>query len=187
MDFWENRHPLSCNGLKTVGFSENFQCLILNLGRCTIVIHAVFCIYEYPCETRLPGSLEDPILIHRPIPLPKMFKSILVIMLHSCNTLTAIFVIYKCSNKLFWKSCCNHVMCTLTAIVIIYNKGPPGGHCLYSARLWWVSTHIACMYSLQHPSKHSLQHSPHDNLGFTNPHTHMQAKTLVCYIIRFPH
>ncbi len=40
----------------------NFQCLILNLGRCTIVIDTVFLKFEYPCETRLPGSMGDPIL-----------------------------------------------------------------------------------------------------------------------------
>ncbi len=50
---------LSCNGLKTVGFSEHFQYLILNLGRCTIVTKCGFGKFEYPCETREMG---DPIL-----------------------------------------------------------------------------------------------------------------------------
>ncbi len=40
---------------------------ILNLGRCTIVIHAVFWKFEFPCETRLPGSMGDPIILnHNP-------------------------------------------------------------------------------------------------------------------------
>ncbi len=42
--------------------SENFQCLILNLGGCTIVIHTVFQKFAYPRETRLPGSMGDPII-----------------------------------------------------------------------------------------------------------------------------
>ncbi len=33
------------------------------VGRCAIVIHAVFWKFEYPCEARLPGSMGDPILI----------------------------------------------------------------------------------------------------------------------------
>ncbi len=35
---------------------------VLNPGRCTIVIDTVFFKFEYPCETRLPGSMGDPIL-----------------------------------------------------------------------------------------------------------------------------
>ncbi len=48
--------------LKQYGCELYIQCLILNLGRCTIVIDTVFLKFEYPCETRLPGSMGDPIL-----------------------------------------------------------------------------------------------------------------------------
>ena len=66
----QNLHTLSHNGMqiprKQYGWelymSETFQCLILNLGRCTIVINEVFWKFEYPCETGLPGSMGDPIL-----------------------------------------------------------------------------------------------------------------------------
>ncbi len=39
--------------------------VILNLARCVIVIHAVFWKFEYPCETRLPGYMRDPILMKK--------------------------------------------------------------------------------------------------------------------------
>ncbi len=35
-------HPLTGNGQKAVIISENFQCLILNLRTCNIVIHTIF-------------------------------------------------------------------------------------------------------------------------------------------------
>ena len=40
-NFWEKRHPMSCNGLKSGVISESFPCLSLNLDRFRNVIHTL--------------------------------------------------------------------------------------------------------------------------------------------------
>ncbi len=56
-------HPLTGIGLKAVIISENFQCLILNLRTCSIVIHTIFWKFSKLRLTSPSGPIRYSILI----------------------------------------------------------------------------------------------------------------------------